>query len=57
MFNWMKKLFSMRQKYTKIELKSFNKLVLEEIGRTWGVELDRRETSDKLIKQLLKIMK
>ena len=52
----MKKLFSMRQKYTKIELKSFNKLGLE-IGRTWGVELDRRETSDKLIKQLLKIMK
>jgi hypothetical protein len=57
MFNWMKNLFLMRQSYTKSELKSFDKIGLEEIGRTWGVELDRRETKDKLIKQLLKIMK
>lgn len=53
----MKNLFLMRQTYTKSELKSFDKIGLEEIGRTWGVELDRRETKDKLIKQLLKIMK
>ena len=57
MFNWMKNLFLMRQTYTKAELKSFDKLGLEEIGRTCGIELDRRETSNKLINQLLKIMK
>ena len=53
----MKNLFLMRQTYTKAELKSFDKIGLEEIGRTWGIELDRRETSNKLINQLLKIMK
>ena len=53
----MKNLFLMRQTYTKAELKSFDNLGLEEIGRTWGIELDRRETSNKLINQLLKIMK
>ncbi len=47
----------MRQSYTKAELNNFDKVGLEEIGRTWGVELDRRETKGKLIKQLLKIMK
>jgi len=57
MFNWMKNLFLMRQTYTKSELKSFDKIGLEEIGRKWGIELDRRETKDKLIKALLKVMK
>jgi|TARA_R100000541_G_scaffold2852_5_gene9380 hypothetical protein len=57
MFNWIKNLILMRQSYTKAELNNFDKVGLEEIGRTWGVELDRRETKGKLIKQLLKIMK
>ena len=57
MFKWIKNIFLMRQPYIKAELKSFDKLGLEEIGRKWGIELDRRETKDKLIKALLKVMK
>jgi len=56
MFNWIKNLFLPKYKYTKEELKSFDKLGIEAIGRTWGIELDRRETKDKLIKKLLKVM-
>jgi|TARA_B100000780_G_C21125711_1_gene456723 hypothetical protein len=57
MFNWIKKLFLPKWNYTKAELREFDKVTLEEIGRSWGIELDRRETKDKLVKQLLKVMK
>ena len=57
MFNWIKKLFLPKWNYTKAELGEFDKVTLEEIGRSWGIELDRRETKDKLVKQLLKVMK
>ena len=55
MFNWIKKLF--RTSYTKAELNGFDKIELEQIGRRWDIELDRRETKDKLIKKLLKFFK
>ena len=55
MFNWIKKLF--RTSYTKEELNNFDKVGLEEIGRKWGIELDRRETKAKLVKELLKVFK
>tara|TARA_B110000285_G_C14817151_1_gene464747 strand:- start:498 stop:668 length:171 start_codon:yes stop_codon:yes gene_type:complete len=55
MFNWIKKIF--RTSYTKAELKGLDKVSLEQIGRKWGIELDRRETKDKLIKELLKTFK
>ncbi len=57
MFNWIKKLFLPKWNYTKAELREFDKVTLEEIGRSWGIELDRRETKVKLVKQLLKVMK
>ena len=56
MFNWIKNLFLPKWNYTKSELKEFDKITLEEIGRSWGIELDRRETQGKLIKKLLKVM-
>ena len=36
----------------KVELKDMSKLELESYGRTLGVELDRRQSKDKLINQL-----
>ena len=53
--NWIISIFD-KSTYTKEELKEFDSLKLEEIGRKWGVELDRRETKAKLIKELLKLM-
>jgi hypothetical protein len=56
MFNWLVNIFKSKSKYSKAELQAFDKIGLEEIGRSWGIELDRRETKAKLIKELLKIM-
>ena len=39
----------------KVELKDMSKLELESYGRTLGVELDRRQSKDKLINQLKNI--
>lgn len=36
----------------EIELKDMSKLELEELGRTMGVELDRRLSQPKLVKQI-----
>jgi len=36
----------------KVELEDMSKLELESYGRTLGVELDRRQSKDKLINQL-----
>ena len=41
---------------TKTDLKHKTKKELEEIGRDLGIELDRRLTKDKLIKQLEKVI-
>ena len=41
---------------TKVDLKHKTKKELEEIGRDLGIELDRRLTKDKLIKQLEKVI-
>jgi len=41
----------------KKELAKLTKVKLEEIGRTYGIELDRRERKDKLVNQLWKAIK
>jgi|TARA_R110001592_G_scaffold119802_2_gene323305 regulator of sigma D len=41
---------------TKTDLKHKTKKELEEIGRDLGMELDRRLTKDKLIKQIQKVL-
>ena len=41
---------------TKVDLKHKTKKELEEIGRDLGIELDRRLTKVKLIKQLEKVI-
>tara|TARA_B110001454_G_scaffold196888_1_gene200044 strand:+ start:1469 stop:1723 length:255 start_codon:yes stop_codon:yes gene_type:complete len=41
----------------KKDLAKLTKVKLEEIGRTYGIELDRRERKDKLINQLWKAIK
>ena len=41
---------------TKVDLKYKTKKELEEIGRDLGIELDRRLTKVKLIKQLEKVI-
>ena len=40
----------------EIELKDMSKLELEELGRTMGVELDRRLSQPKLVKQIEELM-
>jgi len=40
----------------EIELKDMSKLELEELGRTMGVELDRRLSQTKLVKQIEELM-
>ena len=42
---------------TKKDLAKMTKKKLEEIGRVHGIELDRRETKDKLVTQLWKTIK
>jgi len=41
----------------KKELSSMTKAKLEEVGRVYGIELDRRLTKDKLVTQLWKSIK
>lgn len=41
----------------KKELSSMTKAKLEEVGRVYGIELDRRLTKDKLVNQLWKSIK
>ena len=40
------------QIYTKQDLMKMTKIQLEEVGRTYGIELDRRLTHAKLVVQL-----
>jgi len=40
------------QIYTKQDLMKMTKIELEEVGRTYGIELDRRLTHAKLVVQL-----
>jgi predicted kinase len=54
--NWIISIFD-KSTYTKEELKEFDKLELEKIGRKLGIELDRRTTKTKMIKELLKVIK
>jgi len=44
------------KKPTKKELSKLTKVQLEELGRQKGIELDRRLTKDKLVKQLHKAL-
>ena len=44
-----------RIKYSDLDFNSMSKLELESYGRTLGVELDRRQSKDKLINQLKNI--
>jgi hypothetical protein len=44
------------KKSTKKELSKLTKVQLEELGRQKGIELDRRLTKDKLVKQLHKAL-
>tara|TARA_B100000902_G_C26723287_1_gene627699 strand:- start:160 stop:486 length:327 start_codon:yes stop_codon:yes gene_type:complete len=39
------------------DLKKMTKAALESLGRQFGIELDRRQTKDKLIKQVKKAQK
>jgi len=41
----------------KKDLAKMTKVKLEEVGRIYGIELDRRERKDKLINQLWKAIK
>jgi len=41
----------------KKELSSMTKTKLEEVGRVYGIELDKRLTKDKLVNQLWKSIK
>lgn len=41
----------------KAELTKMTKVQLEELGRTYDVELDRRLTKEKLVNQLWKVVK
>ena len=41
----------------KKDLSKMTKVKLEEVGRVYGIELDRRERKDKLINQLWKAIK
>ena len=40
----------------EVELKDMSKIELEELGRTMGVELDRRLSQTKLVKQIEELM-
>lgn len=41
----------------KKELTGMTKAKLEEVGRVYGIELDRRQTKDKLVTELWKAIK
>ena len=67
MFNWLKTLFGSAETDTlvldkqviekKSELTAMSKVKLEELGRAYDVELDRRLTKAKLVDQLWKVVK
>ena len=48
----VEKLSEFPQIYTKQDLMKMTKVELEEVGRTYGIELDRRLTHAKLVVQL-----
>ena len=55
-----KETWTMHPEEAKVDLKDLQKKTkkeLEQIGRKVGVELDRRLTKDKLIKQIKKVSK
>lgn len=67
MFTWLEKLFGSAKTETlvlekqvikkKSELTTMSKVKLEELGRAYDVELDRRLTKEKLVNQLWKVVK
>ena len=67
MFTWLEKLFGSAKTETlvlekqvikkKSELTAMSKVKLEELGRAYDVELDRRLTKAKLVDQLWKVVK
>ena len=48
----VEKISEFPQIYTKQDLMKMTKIELEEVGRTYGIELDRRLTHAKLVVQL-----
>jgi len=66
MFNWIKKLFApidavvvdevSEPTHTAESLAKLTKVQLEELGRTVGVELDRRKKKATLIEELLTVL-
>jgi len=66
MFTWLKKIFVPVENVLvlnkqviekKAELTKMSKVKLEELGRAYDVELDRRLTKEKLVNQLWKVVK
>jgi hypothetical protein len=66
MFTWLKKIFVPVENVLvldkqiiekKSELTAMSKVKLEELGRAYDVELDRRLTKAKLVDQLWKVVK
>jgi hypothetical protein len=68
MFKWFEKIFAVTPREikkekplvlvpSKKELAKLTKKALENLGRTHKIELDRRETKDKLVAQLHKHIK
>ena len=56
MLSWFKKVFmpSSQKNHTLKDLSSMDKVQLEQVGRQYGIELDRRKTHDKILNQLWK---
>ena len=56
MLSWFKKVFmpSSPKNHTLEDLKVMDKNQLELVGREYGIELDRRKTHEKILKQLWK---
>ena len=45
---------SSQKNHTLEDLKPMDKVQLEQVGRQYGIELDRRKTHEKILKQLWK---
>jgi DNA-binding protein H-NS len=58
MFGWLTQLFGNgggnAKRYSSDDLRKMNKIQLEQHARKFGVELDRRENKEKLIKETIK---
>ena len=55
MFNFLKHIFYVKPKnHTLEDLSKMDKVQLEQVGRQYGIELDRRKTHEKILKQLWK---